>query len=61
MLDSLSRMHIPERVLDTPVRYDEIVVWVSHTDPGSYLTNPLVKKRPNYVVGMRSGVLRGVF
>eukprot|EP01059_Diplonema_ambulator_P004174 TRINITY_DN13885_c0_g1_i1.p1 TRINITY_DN13885_c0_g1~~TRINITY_DN13885_c0_g1_i1.p1 ORF type:complete len:923 (+),score=181.08 TRINITY_DN13885_c0_g1_i1:224-2770(+) len=51
VLDSLSRMHLPKPLLERPVNHEDIVIWVSHTDPGSYLTSDLERKKPTYVVG----------
>eukprot|EP01060_Flectonema_neradi_P024487 TRINITY_DN3337_c5_g1_i1.p1 TRINITY_DN3337_c5_g1~~TRINITY_DN3337_c5_g1_i1.p1 ORF type:complete len:902 (+),score=153.83 TRINITY_DN3337_c5_g1_i1:108-2813(+) len=52
VIDSLERMHKPTtssplRTLDS----NEIVVWVSHTDPGSYLSAEVKNAHVDYVVG----------
>ena len=53
VMDSLERMHKPTSIKATPKPIDpkEIVVWVSHTDPGSYLTSEVLNAHVDYVVG----------
>ena len=52
VIDSIAHMHITgEQYAVQRVANDEIIVWVSHTDPLSYNNRLFSKRVPDYTVG----------